>query len=343
MDSDCDFDFLPVSGNSNVLEVLPEHDSCHIVCRLSSEDGSSCSVNFTLNVIVLEKSTQSSTTSHPSVNGNALTVTPISNNPPAQPTIVNISAQPSVKQSTSTIIPNDRSTSATAHTTIPVVQQTEEDNKDPEKSGSFPVMLFIGIPIVVLVGTLFIICFFMYFSRSKSTSRQKKTQNLGNESPDTKIPIGPTYATINKSSPGGDEDSAERGIPCIDDAYDEVGRDVKREPTQQDNSVKAEPSITKDYYSVVNTSNTKMESTDSGSKSDSALYTEVNKDVKQAGTNVDASSPESSASNPNVPEVPSDPPYDVLEQPESSEYDAVGVVSTSSALYAVVEKERKKE
>lgn len=318
------------------FSVLSKHDFCHIECRLGSEHEDSCIVNLTLNVAILETSTQVLTTS--TVASTISSRSPANENPLiVTSTTTNITPAPT---RVATVLASDRSISATVHT---IVQQTGKDNAVLDKSGSFPVMLFIGIPIVVVVGILFIICFLMYFLRSKSTSRQKKTQDVGNESPDTNIPIGPTYATINKSSPGGDEDSAGRGIPCTDDAYDEVRRDVKKEPTQQDNAVKAETSITKDYYSVVNTSNTKLESTDSGSKSNSALYTEVDKEVKQAGTNVGASSPESSGCNPNVPDVPSDPSYDVLEQPESSEYDAVGVVSTSSALYAVVEKERKKE
>ncbi|KAJ8031697.1 hypothetical protein HOLleu_24969 [Holothuria leucospilota] len=344
----CSSDLLPASDEPTYqFEVLQEHNLCVIKCRLRSGDGDSCNVRFTVNVIRRETPPEPSTTPrrvstvpfHPSVDGTVLTTTSKSNIFTVPTTVVSALNKPSSNLSTS--IPNGRSISA--HTTMPDVKQTKKDNAVPNKSGSFPVMLSIGIPIAVLVGILFIICFFVYFSRSKSTSRRKKKQNLGNESPDTNIPIGPTYATINKSSPGGDEDSAERGIPCTDDAYDEVGRDVKREPTQQDNAVKAETSVTKDYYSVVNTSNTKLESTDSGSKSESALYTEVNKEVKQAGKNVGALSPESSGCNPNVPDVSSDPPYDVSEQPESSEYDAVGVVSTSSALYAVVEKERKKE
>ncbi|KAJ8031486.1 hypothetical protein HOLleu_24692 [Holothuria leucospilota] len=205
----------------------------------------------------------------------------------------------------------------------------------PDKPATFSVIIGVGIFVFIVVVVTFVVSFYIFSLSSKSRTHNV---NVVNPPTDANIPIGPTYATVNKPSNvflKGNDRLIEPEVLSTDGFYSEVGGAEREESTthQQPNSRKAETSITNDYYSEVNKSDVKLKKMENGKQTDSTLYFEVNKEEKQPRQNECTSSQQSSTDDPSVSDVPI---YHILEEPERSDKDIEGNVSTSQDLYAVV-------
>ncbi|KAJ8031480.1 hypothetical protein HOLleu_24684 [Holothuria leucospilota] len=303
------------------FKVLPEHHSCYIACIERGRVGNVCTVNITLHVSMRETTTPFST----------LSTTPSTECTKFVEKTVHTSTSPGFNPSLGFV-------------TILQCPSENESEIVTDKPGTFPVIILVGVLIFILLAVAFVVWLWILLSKSKSNSRSKKTINSVSLSSDARIPIGPIYASVNKSSQApktedGESVTTYRKASSVEDFYSEVNSAGKESSaTQQANTARAESSITNDCHSVVDTSNATMRSVKNVNESDNIVYSEVIKRDKQSRKNKYPSSSQSSVCDPIVSH-----PNQGLEQPTLSDNNTVCDISSPQALYAVVGRDKGKK